>query len=102
MFDWIDENKNGELSRPELKALIIGIRFDEINLDLDDAADKLLEDFDSGHDNQINFQEFSKGIERWLNEAYRGKRSADHGSQTSKLLSDFHEVSCTRMTFIFI
>ncbi|XP_044499051.1 sodium/calcium exchanger NCL isoform X2 [Mangifera indica] len=90
LFDWIDESKDGQLSRSELKALIIGIRFDEINLDMDDAADKLLKDFDSTHDDQINFEEFCDGIEKWLNEANRGKRSADHGSQTSKL-SDFHQ-----------
>ncbi|XP_031265126.1 sodium/calcium exchanger NCL [Pistacia vera] len=91
LFDWIDENKDGELSRGELKALIIGIKFDEINLDKDDAADKLLEDFDSSHDNQINFDEFYQGISKWLNEVNRGKRSGDPGSRTEKLLGDFHE-----------
>ncbi|KAJ0045987.1 hypothetical protein Pint_04682 [Pistacia integerrima] len=91
LFDWIDENKDGELSRGELKALIIGIKFDEINLDKDDAADKLLEDFDSSRDNQINFDEFYQGISKWLNEVNRGKRSGDPGSRTEKLLGDFHE-----------
>ncbi|KAJ0101041.1 hypothetical protein Patl1_04784 [Pistacia atlantica] len=91
LFDWIDENKDGELSHGELKALIIGIKFDEINLDEDDAADKLLEDFDYSLDHQINFEEFYQGISKWLNEVNRGKRSGDPGSRTEKLLDDFHE-----------
>ncbi|KAJ0044350.1 hypothetical protein Pint_04679 [Pistacia integerrima] len=91
LFDGIDENKDGELSRGELKALIIGIKFDEINLDKDDAADKLLKDFDSSRDNQINSDEFYHGISKWLNEVNREKRSGDPGSQTEKLLGDFHE-----------
>lgn len=102
MFDWIDENKDGQLSRGELKALIIGIKFDEINLDKDDAADKLLKDFDYSHDNQINSEEFFVGISKWLNEVNGRNRSGDPGSQTTKLLNDFHEVSCTMMTRIFI
>ncbi|KAJ0102105.1 hypothetical protein Patl1_04774 [Pistacia atlantica] len=91
LFDRIDENEDGELSHGELKALIIGIKFDETNLDKDDAADKLLEDFDYSLDNQINFEEFYQGISKWLNEVNRGKRSGDPGSQTEKLLGDFHE-----------
>ncbi|KAJ0101037.1 hypothetical protein Patl1_04780 [Pistacia atlantica] len=91
LFDWIDENKDGELSRGELKALIVGIKFDEINLDKDDAADKLLKDFDSSRDNQINSDEFYQGISKWVNEVNRGKRSGDPGSQAEKLLGDFHE-----------
>lgn len=102
LFEWIDENKDGELSSGELKALIIGIKFDEINLDKDDAADKLLKDFDYSHDNQINYDEFLNGISKWLNEVIRGNRSGDTGSQSEKLLNDFHEVSCTMMTCIFI
>ncbi|KAJ0044345.1 hypothetical protein Pint_04675 [Pistacia integerrima] len=91
LFDWIDENRDGQLSHGELNALIIGIKFEGVNLDLDDAAEKLLKEFDYSHDNQIDFDEFFDGISKWLNEVNRGNRSGDPGSQTAKLLSDFHE-----------
>ncbi|XP_031260577.1 sodium/calcium exchanger NCL-like [Pistacia vera] len=71
--------------------MIIGIKFEGVNLDLDDAAEKLLKEFDYSHDNQIDFDKFFDGISKWLNEVNRGNRSGDPGSQTAKLLSDFHD-----------
>lgn len=101
MFDAIDENKDGQLSASELRALIIGIRFEEIDLDQDDAVSKILRDFDTSLDDHIDIEEFITGIGKWLNEATRttnGKRttngSADPGPHTLKFLDDFHQVSC--------
>ncbi|KAK1582976.1 hypothetical protein Q3G72_019912 [Acer saccharum] len=90
LFDTIDENKDSHLSASELKALIIGIRFDEIDLDQDDAVEKLLIDFDMSNDSLIDINEFITVVSKWLNEANRGG-PADAGPETIKVLHDYHE-----------
>lgn len=75
--------------------MIIGIRFEEIDLDQDDAVSKVLSDFDTSNDSQIDIKEFINGIEKWLNEAMQARTgSADPGPHTMKVLDDFHLVSC--------
>ncbi|PRQ31084.1 putative sodium/calcium exchanger membrane region, EF-hand domain pair [Rosa chinensis] len=92
LFDTIDMNRDNHLSLSELKALMVGIRFDEIELDKDDAADKVMKDFDTSHDSQISVQEFKDGIKKWLNEAkHAGNSTSYSGSRTEKILDDFHE-----------
>ncbi|KAK3198789.1 hypothetical protein Dsin_022204 [Dipteronia sinensis] len=92
LFDAIDENKDSRLSFSELKALIIGIRFDEIDLDQDGAVEKLLEDFDTSRDSHIDIDEFIVAVSKWLNVATGGRPgSADAGPQTMKALEDYHE-----------
>ncbi|KAK1554761.1 hypothetical protein Q3G72_016926 [Acer saccharum] len=92
LFDAIDQNKDSHLSASELKALIIGIRFDEIDLDQDDAVQKIMTDFDTSRDSLIDFDEFIEGISKWLNKAKGGRPgSADAGPSAIKVLDDYHE-----------
>ncbi|KAM5586193.1 hypothetical protein ABKV19_005215 [Rosa sericea] len=92
LFDTIDMNRDKHLSLSELRALMVGIRFDEIELDKDDAADKVMKDFDTSHDSQISLREFKAGIQKWLNEAkHAGNSTSYSGSRTEKILDDFHE-----------
>lgn len=92
LFDAIDENQDQHLSHSELRALVIGIRFEEINLEEEDAIAKVLKDFDTSLDSRVSFPEFHNGISRWLEEA-RGSRPAtsEAGPGTIKYLTDFHE-----------
>lgn len=92
LFRTVDGNGDGYISAAELKALIIGIRFDEIDLDEDDAVEKVMKDFDTSLDCQIDLQEFICGIEKWLEEARRsGPPSREAGAGTIKYLDDFHK-----------
>ncbi|CAA3009484.1 sodium calcium exchanger family [Olea europaea subsp. europaea] len=91
LFKAIDENQDGYLSRTELRALIVGIQFSEINLDENDAVDKLIKDFDVTLDSQVDFNEFTAGIERWLGEARGAKVQKHAGPDTIKYLDHFHE-----------
>lgn len=94
MFLKIDENGDGTLSASELKALIIGIRFDEIDFDKDDAVERVMKDFDTSTDTHIDADEFFHGISKWLEEAKRlGNVNQDPGFRTMKFLTDFHLVS---------
>ncbi|KAL3508730.1 hypothetical protein ACH5RR_028131 [Cinchona calisaya] len=91
LFNSIDDNGDGHLSHSELRALVIGIRFDEINLEENDAIEKVMKDFDTSQDSQINFLEFFNAIERWLLEARGSRASSQAGPGTIKYINDFHE-----------
>ncbi|KAL2476400.1 sodium/calcium exchanger family protein/calcium-binding EF hand family protein [Abeliophyllum distichum] len=91
LFKAIDENEDGFLSRTELRALIVGIQFNEINLDESDAVEKVIRDFDKSLDSQIDFNEFTTGIGKWLEEARGAKVQKHSGPDTMKYLDNFHE-----------
>ncbi|MFZ8469363.1 EF-hand domain-containing protein, partial [Staphylococcus aureus] len=61
LFRAIDENNDGYLSASELRALILGISFDEINLNEDAAVEKVMKDFDKSCDARVDLSEFING-----------------------------------------
>ncbi|GMN54432.1 hypothetical protein TIFTF001_023556 [Ficus carica] len=71
LFQRIDENGDGYLSASELRALVIGIRFEDIDFDKDDAVEKLMTEFDTSQDLRVDMGEFVAGVSKWLNEAKR-------------------------------
>ncbi|CAL5390756.1 unnamed protein product [Camellia sinensis] len=92
LFHTIDGDKDGFISEPELKALILGMRLDEINFDQDDAVRKVMNDFDTSNDYKIDSREFTDGISKWLDEAKQaGAPSREAGTATMKYLDDFHK-----------
>ncbi|PIM99932.1 hypothetical protein CDL12_27561 [Handroanthus impetiginosus] len=88
LFRTIDDNHDEYLSHAELKALVVGIRFEEINLDQDDAVEKVMKDFDTAQDLRVDTNEFIVGVGRWLEEARGTKASNLAGSM--KYIDDFH------------
>ncbi|CAL5336002.1 unnamed protein product [Camellia sinensis] len=97
LFHTIDGDKDGFISEPELKALIGGMRldeisFDQINLNEDDAVKKVMNDFDTSNDYKIDLCEFINGISKWLDKAKQaGDPSREAGPATMKYLDDFHK-----------
>ncbi|XP_049375061.1 sodium/calcium exchanger NCL-like [Solanum verrucosum] len=92
LFNAIDENGDGHLSHSELRALVVGISLEEINLEEDDAIAKVLKDFDTSCDDQVDMQEFIDGVEKWLYEARSSNgSSAQAGPNTINYIDDFHE-----------
>lgn len=90
LFYAMDQNGDGHISRNELRAMIVGLKFDEIELDKNDAVEKVMNDFDTSHDSQIDRNEFLFGISKWIHEAKRSGDDNDH--RTMKFLFDFHLV----------
>lgn len=96
IFKTIDTDDDDLLTKGELKAFVIGIRFEEIDLDASEAVDKIMAAFDTSHDNRLSKEEFGKGIKEWVKKAVRsGKGSSlknvvgtmkiiDHASDRAK------------------
>lgn len=104
MFATIDENQDGSLTHNELRALVIGIQFEEIDLDHDDAVKRIMNDFDTSGNELVDRDEFVNGVSRWLRRALRTRvASGDAGQHTMKFLSDFHTVGYAILDFtIFV
>jgi Ca2+-binding EF-hand superfamily protein len=54
-----------------LRAFIVGIHFEEIDLHHNDVVDKIMKDFDTSHNYRIEEGEFIEGISRWLKNTKR-------------------------------
>ena len=100
LFSAIDADHDGHISHIELRALMVGINFHEIDLDQDDAVNKIMQDFDTSGNSAIEEREFFVGISTWLKKT---KRAAAHnpGSDT-KVFDDFHMVNFFFFLFLFL
>nr|CAB3471770.1 unnamed protein product [Digitaria exilis] len=83
----MDDSRN--LSRSELHAFIVGINFEEVDLDKTDAVDKVMADFDTSRNDTVEEGEFVEGMKKWINEAKRSMPAS--GAFSSKFINDFHE-----------
>ncbi|KAB2611645.1 hypothetical protein D8674_019677 [Pyrus ussuriensis x Pyrus communis] len=92
LFKTLDQDSDGYLNTSDLRSLIIGIQFDDIDINIDEAILQVMKDFDTSHDSKIDEDEFFRGISRWLNKA---KRAAimDRGKipQSMKLLEEYDQ-----------
>ncbi|KAE8076021.1 hypothetical protein FH972_014696 [Carpinus fangiana] len=89
LFKTIDQNSDGHLSEAELRALVIGINFEELDPNTEDAIAKVMKDFDTSRDARVDVNEFVEGISRWLKQARRyGDSQDDH---SIRFLNQFHQ-----------
>lgn len=103
LFDKIDENSDGHLSASELRAFVLGVQFQVIDLDKDDAVDRVLKEFDTSANNFVEKDEFVAGISKWLHVAKGGRASNDdRDPHAMKFISDFHKASCLKITQCYI
>lgn len=79
IFHRIDQNGNSYISNSELRALIVGIQIEESGLRQDYLVARVMEQFDSSQDHQINEQEFVTGLSNWLMVARDSVSHTDHG-----------------------
>jgi len=87
LFSSIDVDNNGHISDSELRALMVGINFDKIFLDQNDAVNKIMKDFDTSGNSTIEYHEFLGGISRWLKKTVQAA-ARNPGSET-KIFEDF-------------
>ncbi|KAJ9170853.1 hypothetical protein P3X46_018918 [Hevea brasiliensis] len=61
-----------------------------LEIDINDAVDQVLKDFDTSGDSRVDVDEFIHGISKWLDEAkHSARHSNGHIAGTSKLITDF-------------
>ncbi|KAL6629413.1 hypothetical protein ACP70R_029178 [Stipagrostis hirtigluma subsp. patula] len=89
LFHKIDMDNDGRIERGELQAFIIGVRFEDVDLDSNIAVNQVMADFDTSHNSVIEKGEFVNGILRWLDEAKRSVVAS--GAYSKKFLHDFHK-----------
>ena len=99
LFSSIDVDHDEHISYSELRALMVGINFDKIDLDQDEAVNKIMKDFDTSGNSKIEVSEFVSGISRWLKKTMRAA-AHNPGSET-KVFNDFHTVICFLFLFWF-
>ncbi|KAM7251565.1 hypothetical protein ACFE04_023448 [Oxalis oulophora] len=91
LFASIDVNGDGYLSSGELKALLVGIQFQEMDLDKENAAEEVLRDFDVTRDGRIEEYEFVNGVTKWLIQAKQAGGASNQPGQTQKYIDYFHK-----------
>ena len=76
-----------------MRALIVGIQFEEIDLNHDDAVNKRMNDFDTSGDSKIELSEFVTAISNSLNKMTRtaARNAGLHSIQ--RIFDDFHRVN---------
>jgi hypothetical protein len=92
LFDHFDqeEPKDGHLTKPELKALILGLDVKRHNGEIpdEDEVKQWMEEFDTSHDGMISKEEFLTGIMKWMKRSPSRKLkdpSAHSGKSHSRL-----------------
>ncbi|RWR97479.1 EF-hand domain-containing protein [Cinnamomum micranthum f. kanehirae] len=90
-FQKLDLDCDGYISHSELTALLVGINFEDIDLDTNDAVERVMEDFDASGDVKISKEEFIEGLSKWLNVAISSVSQPKPFS--SKFVDDFHKVT---------
>ncbi|KAF0924819.1 hypothetical protein E2562_014924 [Oryza meyeriana var. granulata] len=88
LFHKIDMDQSQTLSRAELHALLVGINFEEVDFDKEDAVEKIMDDFDTSGNDIVEEAEFVAGMKRWLNEAKRSVPTS--GAYSNKFITDYH------------
>nr|POE84192.1 hypothetical protein CFP56_74208 [Quercus suber] len=91
LFSEVDKDSDGHISYSELEALIGGIHFQEIEVNHDDAINKLMDDFDTSRNSQIEKVEFVNGICRWLCKINQTVDCDPEPYSFNKIFDDFHQ-----------
>ncbi|KAK9060437.1 hypothetical protein SSX86_021141 [Deinandra increscens subsp. villosa] len=92
LFDSVDVNGDGHLSQVELRSLVVGMQLN-INLNEDDTVYKVMKEFDTSGDDEVDFEEFITGIGNWLEEARLTRTYFPvAGPDTLNYIHDYYEV----------
>ncbi|KAI3815036.1 hypothetical protein L1987_14688 [Smallanthus sonchifolius] len=91
LFNSVDVNGDGRLSQVELRSLVVGMQLN-INLNEDETIYKVMKEFDTSGDDEVDFEEFITGIANWLEEARLTKTySPLGGPDATNYIHDYFE-----------
>lgn len=93
LFQAIDQDNNGHLSKGELRAFVIGIQLEGINIAEEDIANKIMMALDTERqDDKIDLDEFKLGIRRML-DRIKGENGSPSNVDTLQRLEKYDEES---------
>ncbi|KAJ0017417.1 hypothetical protein Pint_10465 [Pistacia integerrima] len=91
LFRKIDKSGDAYISNDELRALILGIQFEEVGLDEEDFATKVMEEFDISGDAHITEKEFVNGLSKWLTKGNNSNKKPKSSKTESQLQNTSEE-----------
>lgn len=68
-------------------------------MDHNDAVEKVIREFDTSQDSQVDLEEFIVGVGKWLEEA-KETNEPNHAADSMKYIDAFHSVCCFRQAFV--
>lgn len=68
-------------------------------MDHNQAVEKVIREFDTSQDSQVDFDEFIVGVEKWLAEA-KEANEPNHAADSMKYIDAFHSVCCFKRTYV--
>lgn len=70
LFKKFDKDNDGSVSVSELKAFILGVQAEGLASSKENHAEKVMTLFDISGNDQISEEEFTNGVQRWLQHVY--------------------------------
>ncbi|KAI4322988.1 hypothetical protein L6164_022632 [Bauhinia variegata] len=89
IFEFLDKNRDGEISRSELKELLLTTRSTETNTNEENEVEQLFRNFDRNGDGKLSYEEFVNGFKTWFDQT---KQAMVRQFLTRKALKRIHEV----------
>ncbi|KAJ3692144.1 hypothetical protein LUZ60_012494 [Juncus effusus] len=89
LFHAIDSDGDQKISCDELHAFVVGIQFEEMDLEKESAVNEVMGDFDTSGNNFIEENEFIEGVSKWLREAKNTVSIT--GNYSNNFFQDFHQ-----------
>lgn len=91
LFRAIDQDGDHYLSKGELGAFVIGMKYEGLSQDEDDIAHKIMKEFDTERqDDRIDLDEFIEGVSRLLN-VVKGGNVPHRNADTFKYIDAYDE-----------
>lgn len=91
IFQAVDQDNDGYLSKGELTAFVVGMHIDGMSVAEDDVVQKLMKEFDTETlDGRLDRAEFSQGISKLLS-LVRGDKVSHHNADTLKHIDSYDE-----------
>ncbi|KAA8519701.1 hypothetical protein F0562_013854 [Nyssa sinensis] len=79
IFHAIDQNKSGQISKAELRVLILGIQLqDHVGMNMEEFVESIMGIFDTTGNDLINQEEFETGILKYISDANQSVDNQDN------------------------
>lgn len=89
VFEKLDDDNDGYLTKHELRGLLFGLEMQGPESSTTDAVNKVMAEFDSSRDDKLSLDEFKIGMSSWLKIATSTVDHPRSNKYSQKFISDF-------------